>query len=235
MELSNELKKPFKSSVMIYSMSYDKSQNKHEQIIYQGSGIIFYRNELNHYYVLTNHHVIAKDYTFNKVAYKIEDFAGETYNARLEYTDAEYDLAILSFKQKESKTLPIMKLEERNPNLGDEAIAIGSPSGNKNVISKGIVVDYQQIVLPTAEVQVKFPVIKHTAPISPGSSGGVLLNTNNKIIGLNYAGSNSYGCAIPVERIKEYLDLTLFKKVEEQKEPPKKVDVIDLLFLNSIK
>ena len=63
---------------------------------------------------------------------------------------------------------------------------------------------------------VTFDVIKHTAFINNGSSGGGLLNYNQELIGINFASSvNSTteefvtGYAIPIEKVREFLDIYL--------------------------
>lgn len=63
-----------------------------------------------------------------------------------------------------------------NVNQGDPVVAIGNPLGEENAVSDGIVSAIRR--------EEGYPVIQHTAPVSPGSSGGPLFDQDGMVIGI---------------------------------------------------
>ena len=59
---------------------------------------------------------------------------------------------------------------------------------------------------------VRFDVMTHTAYINHGSSGGPLLNSELKVVGVNFAGSETAekGCAVPAEKVAEFLSAYVY-------------------------
>lgn len=181
-----------------------------------GSGIIFYESS-GYYYVLTNNHVTVEHEGFNDVEYTIEDYLGNKYEATEIHMSASYDLAVLKFKKKDN--LNVIKLASSNPSLDAEVVSLGQPKGQTNAISYGEITTY--VAGPALnncedyESKVRFDVIKHNAYMRPGSSGGALLDTELKLIGINYASNSSddfkYGLSIPIEKINEYLKKYFWK------------------------
>lgn len=153
-----------KDSVVMIEV-YDKYNNQ----ISTGSGFCAYKSD----YIVTNFHVIEGAYKIKIITDENKEFP---INDILIFNE-EHDLAILSgdFKFK-----PISIGNAKHLKAGDSVTAIGSPKGELNTVSTGIISnadnDYE---------------IRITAPISPGSSGGVLLNKANKVIGVTYATYNA--------------------------------------------
>ena len=142
--------------------------NEDGTMIATGSGFCAYKNN----YIVTNYHVIkgAKNI-------KIVDDDRKEYDInKIEIIHSDNDLAIISG---DFSFQPI-KIDDSDLKAGNMITAIGSPEGQLNIVSTGIVGnaddDYQ---------------ITITAPISPGSSGGVLLNDKNEVVGVTYAKYNS--------------------------------------------
>lgn len=154
------------------------------RLIATGSGFIAFDNQT----LITNYHVIED-------AYFVEAISEEdiTYNIiGAAYFDINDDIAILKFET--PTKLPVLTLFDSNKvNAGDEIIAIGSPLGIKNTISKGII----------SLIDSEKDVIQFTAPISSGSSGGALFTTNGKVIGItsaSYENGQNLNLAIPTEK-----------------------------------
>lgn len=133
-----------------------------------GSGFCAYKNN----YIVTNFHVIngAKKIKI------IDDDKKEYYIDKIEIIKSGDDLAILSGKF----SFQPISIDTSDLKAGDNIICIGSPQGQLNTVSTGVV----------SNADDKYQ-IRITAPISPGSSGGVLLNKNHKVIGITYAVYNS--------------------------------------------
>ncbi|WP_242972864.1 S1C family serine protease [Anaeromicrobium sediminis] len=82
---------------------------------------------------------------------------------------------------------------------GQKIIAIGSPLGLFNTISDGIVSGFREFDY--------IKMVQITAPISPGSSGGALINMHGKLVGITTAGldGQNLNMAVPDQYIKEFV------------------------------
>lgn len=168
------------------------------------------------YYALTNNHVTYKTSGYSNVSYTVEDYKGETYNATCLYMDADYDLAYVKFEfSQDDYDLGVIEIANSNPQAHEEVIAIGQPEGQNNAITYGAVEDYVDAPsisnASASESNVKFEVIKHSAYIASGSSGGALLDLDLKLVGINYCGSTDENkeflsaYTVPIQKVKEFL------------------------------
>ncbi len=150
--------------------------------------------------VLTNNHVVegATDITVS--------LNGESYEAELVGADTSSDLAVIKIKDVDAKNLtPIEVGDSDGLNVGEWVMAIGSPFGNEQSVSTGIVSSlYRSTALPTMSgTYIYANMIQTDAAINPGNSGGALVNDNGELVGINsiiesYSGSSSgVGFAIP--------------------------------------
>lgn len=109
--------------------------------------------------------------------------------------DSVHDLVALSV-QTNSPNVKLGTTYEMR--IGEKAFVIGSPKGLQNTFSDGLVSG-----LHRAENNFQI-----TAPISPGSSGGPVLNSQGEVIGVSVAfreGGQNLNFAIPVEYVKDLL------------------------------
>lgn len=206
----------------VFLSSYNKNivGVKTQETSAQGSGVIFYKettvSQKNTFYILTNNHVIYKNPNYSYHEYSVRDCYGEVYKASLVCYDPNYDLAVVAFTI--DKDYKVLTFAEKNAEVGDTVISIGQPLGIINSVTIGKIERYSEVSLEGAEGQnsnvsnVKFNVIKHSAPINSGSSGGVLLDKEYNICGINYAAAvveddKSFvsGYAIPLDKVKTFL------------------------------
>ena len=199
------------------------------EIASQGSGVVFDKVALGSggytYYVLTNNHVIYQDTEgYNRFDYTVRDCYGVVYTASLIAFDPNYDLAVVCFSAE--KEYKVLTFATANPKVGDSVVAIGQPIGIINAVTEGKVERYMAVSVGeengnvNANISnVKFDVIRHSAPLNQGSSGGVLLDKDYKICGINYAAAvveNSTefvsGYAVPVLKVKEFLSDKLYNQ-----------------------
>ena len=184
-----------------------------------GSGVIITSNKVNDttYYnqIVTNYHVVEKDKDFEKQKYTVEDYIGNTYEAYLDpnlcvddYEGCKYfDLAILFFYS--STPLKCLTFANEEVKANDKVIAIGQPKGQNNTITIGECLRYETIRTTSGYNDIYS--IVHNSPINNGSSGGALINTKHKLIGINFAvskdnnGKFTAGYAIPVGSLKALL------------------------------
>lgn len=91
--------------------------------------------------------------------------------------DEEADLVLLAVNDLRAPALPIGDSDAIG--VGDDVYVIGNPQGLEGTFSTGIVSAVRDLD--------GFRLIQLTAPISPGSSGGPILNTNGEVIGVAVA------------------------------------------------
>ena len=138
-----------------------------------GSGIIISEDG----YIVTNAHVVQGD-SF-KVKMNSEDKEG--IDAQLVGRDAKTDLAVLKI---ESKNLtPAVLGDSDQTYVGENVIAIGSPAGLTNTVTKGIVSAIGRKVR-AEQSSFRMECIQTDAAISPGNSGGALVNMYGQVIGI---------------------------------------------------
>ena len=150
--------------------------------------------------VLTNYHVIEGATAINV------EVGEESYEAELVGDDASSDLAVLKIKDIDPSQLTPIEIGDSNDiTVGEWVMAIGSPFGNEQSVSTGIVSAlYRSTALRgTSGTSIYANMIQTDAAINPGNSGGALVNAEGQLIGINsviesYSGSSSgVGFAIP--------------------------------------
>jgi serine protease Do len=157
-----------------------------------GSGFIVDKNG----YILTNNHVVEKA---DHIKVKMPHDQTE-YPAKLIGTDIETDLAIIKIDAGKALT-PVRIGNSDSVQVGDWAVAIGSPFGLEATVTAGIVSATGRDIAGARQFQ-RF--IQTDAAINPGNSGGPLLNINGEVIGINTAiatqsgGYQGIGFALPV-------------------------------------
>lgn len=175
-----------------------------------GSGVIYKSNGL----IITNDHVVTNDnigapVNGNHVQVQFAD--GKQMTGTVKATDPVTDLAIV---QVDRNNLPVATFESALPPVGSLAIALGSPLGFQDTVTAGIISGLHREV-PGAVQQGSFQlvdVIQTDAAISPGNSGGALVDGNKRIIGINDAylppksGAVAIGFAIPASTVTKIAD-----------------------------
>ena len=130
-------------------------------------------------YILTNNHVVDKA---DRIQVK---FTGDPtqYDAKVVGVDAATDLAVIRVEGK--KNLTVAKIGNSDAvQVGDWAIAIGSPFGLQATVTAGIISAKERDVDPESQFQ---HFLQTDAAINPGNSGGPLLNIRGEVIGINTA------------------------------------------------
>jgi S1-C subfamily serine protease len=148
--------------------------------------------------IVTNHHVIAPDPGAVQLTIKLP--RGDVYtDVRVIYAEARRDFAVLSIK---ATGLPALKVGDSDKvEVGDQVVAIGNPMGLELTFTEGIV---ESVRLDPSK---GYRFIQHQAPISPGSSGGPLLNMNGEVVGINafnIKDAQNLNGAIPINYVKPY-------------------------------
>jgi serine protease Do len=136
-----------------------------------GSGIVF----SDEGYVLTNAHVIED------ANYIIGILPDETeVNLSFVGMDTDLDVAVL---QSDDPDIPVATLGNSDDViLGEDVVAIGNPAGLTGTVTKGIVSSIDRAYTTNDDVQRNY--IQTDTAISPGNSGGALLNMYGQVIGI---------------------------------------------------
>jgi S1-C subfamily serine protease len=112
--------------------------------------------------------------------------------------DQERDLVLLKINV--TVTKPLTVGDSDTAQVGDPVYAVGNPQGLEGTFSQGIVSSVRQIGTDT--------LLQITAPISPGSSGGPVLNSAGEVIGVSVAtfkGGQNLNFAIPSRYLKDLM------------------------------
>lgn len=153
--------------------------------------------------ILTNNHVVADTQNV-----RVRFSTGEERDAQIVGTDSSNDLALL--KVDLPANVPAVTLGNSDSvQVGETAIAIGSPFGLAQTVTQGIISAVDRDWAPQGQIMRNL--IQTDAPINPGNSGGPLLNANGEVIGINtliespVRGSVGVGFAVPINVAKQVL------------------------------
>lgn len=110
----------------------------------------------------------------------------------------EYDLAIIQIN---SNQPPLLLGDDELASIGDKIFAIGNPEGLEGTVSEGIISGFRKI-------SNEFRLMQITAPISPGSSGGPIVNQKGQVIGIASASiilGQNLNFAVPSKKLIEII------------------------------
>lgn len=163
----------------------------------EGSGVVWRNDGL----VVTNHHVVAGA---RSVELAFAD--GKRTPAQVLATDELTDLAVL---RSERGDLPAATFASALPVVGELAIAIGNPLGFENTVTAGIISGlHREIPGSAIHSFALVDLVQTDAAISPGNSGGALVNADGQVVGINVAyippqAAVSIGFAIPSPTVRD--------------------------------
>ncbi|HEV2321400.1 MAG TPA: trypsin-like peptidase domain-containing protein [Gammaproteobacteria bacterium] len=157
-------------------------------------------------YLLTNNHVVERAESLS-----VSFTDGVEMDADLVGRDPPTDLAVLRAR---GNGLPYAELGDSSRlQVGQLVIAIGNPLGFSSSVSTGVVSALGRS-LDSRNGRLIEGVIQHTAPLNPGNSGGGLLDSHGRVMGINtaiIASAQNLGFAIPVDTARWVLTQLLTK------------------------
>jgi S1-C subfamily serine protease len=166
-----------------------------------GSGVIIAPDG----YILTNSHVVHQA---SRLEVALTD--GRSPEAALVGEDPATDLAVIRIDA--AARLPYAVLgDSAGLRTGQLVIAIGNPLGFQSSVSTGVVSSAGRF-WRTAEGRLIDNVIQHTAPLNPGNSGGPLVDSRGRVVGINTAmiwGAQGISFAIPADTAKRVVSQLL--------------------------
>ena len=168
-----------------------------------GSGIIISEDG----YIVTNNHVVdtssSSSYSYydlsEATSVKVKLYGSdETYDAKIVGKDSQTDLAVLKIDKTDLVAAEFADSDQAV--VGEFVMAVGSPLGLDTTVTTGIISAVNREVESDGN---KYVCIQTDAAINSGNSGGALVNSDGKVIGINTlklsgSGVEGIGFAIPI-------------------------------------
>lgn len=154
-------------------------------------------------HILTNAHVIEDARVVD-----VTLATGETYPAEVVGQDREHDIAVLKIDAPSDVLFPLSLGSSDGLRVGQHVYALGNPFGLEGTLTKGIISSLNRSIEGRTGREMK-SLIQTDAAMNPGNSGGPLLDSGARMIGMNVAiatrtGQNTgVGFAIPANRIRQ--------------------------------
>jgi serine protease Do len=196
-----------------------------------GTGFVYVGSDGKNY-ILTNYHVISQAHTLSTTFETQDGEKTKFSDLSIVAADVDMDIALLAFAGGQNPLKQGLTLLTRTVEEGEDVYSAGFPgtiTGSAMIwqLGRGIVSN-ASVRLPAGDDSDKMigPYIQHTAQIDPGNSGGPLLvqvrgvPTGFAVAGINtlqLIGRQNANCAIPVTRVRTFLDASLKPQAADQR------------------
>ncbi len=151
-------------------------------------------------YVLTNNHVIQ-----GAGAIEVLFADGSTAPADVVGSDADTDIALVRVHT--ARLAPVELGDSDALRVGQLVVAMGNPFGLQATVTTGVVSALRRTLRATTGRLIE-DIIQTDAALNPGNSGGALLDSRGRVIGVNtaiIAGANATGFAVPINTAKRII------------------------------
>jgi S1-C subfamily serine protease len=167
-------------------------------------------------HILTNFHVVD-----GAQQVEVTLSSGKSYAAELIGHDKTDDLAVLLIEAPADELHPITFGDSADLKVGQKVFAVGNPFGWERTMTTGIISGLNRTLPSRTQYRSMKALIQTDAAMNPGNSGGPLLDSGARMIGMNVAiatgearQNSGVGFAIPINRIKRQVrDLIEYGKV----------------------
>jgi S1-C subfamily serine protease len=151
--------------------------------------------------LITNYHVISSEVDpayegYSRLHIRMGDSTSARIPAKVIGWDKAMDLALIKTEIKPEYVFSVV--DRVIPRVGDTVLAIGSPGGLEKTVTSGIVSTLGRRFLQIGDV------IQIDAAVNPGNSGGPVVDTSGRLVGIVFAGIEQYqglNFAVPAERL----------------------------------
>ncbi len=165
----------------------------------EGSGIVYSKEG----YIITNYHVVEEAIKSSKAKVEVLLSTGDSLEATVVGGDAVTDIAVV--KVEAGKLMAAEFGDSDGVEVGELAVAIGNPLGQE--FAGSVTVGYISAVNRTMTAEgTTYNLIQTDAAINSGNSGGPLVSSSGKVIGINTAkiaatGVEGMGFSIPINEV----------------------------------
>jgi S1-C subfamily serine protease len=175
-----------------------------------GSGFVVSRDGE----IATNAHVVTTgegDEIKRANQLYVEFADGNQVEAKIVGFDPNADIALIKVDPQGLTLRPLPLAKDSEVQVGTPVAAIGSPFGEKQSLSVGVVSAVDRAIGSLTEFQIS-GAIQTDAAINPGNSGGPLVGADGRVIGINQqietksGGGEGVGFAVPIDVVKRSLD-----------------------------
>jgi S1-C subfamily serine protease len=174
----------------------------------QGSGFVL--DGQGH--VATNAHVVTEETSNDRADEVYVEFSdGNRVKAEIVGVDLNADVALLKVDPSGLALTPLRLGSSRDITVGEPVAAIGSPFGERQSLSVGVVSAVDRNIRSLTRFGIG-DAIQTDAAINPGNSGGPLLDAKGEVLGINAqiktdsGGGEGVGFAVPVDAVRRSLD-----------------------------
>ncbi|MDE6567705.1 MAG: serine protease [Lachnospiraceae bacterium] len=217
-ELQNGLKKVSSANIGVITVTEEEGMTGYSA---GASGVIFERQD-RIYYAITAYHVVAKqdgclvltastetfrEYYSGTGHGSVEEYYSRLPRANIEYVSEESDLAIIRFES--DRELDVASVSTDVPTKKDRIVTVGTQEGDFFTVTYGKILSDKLINFAANDEYRENKVMKHSAYVTYGNSGGAVFDTNMQIIGMNIGGGTDvfgrfrYGAMIPCDQIQK--------------------------------
>lgn len=167
----------------------------------EGSGVIYSADG----YIVTNYHVVQ---AVNDIVVTTSD--RRRYSAKIVGTEPKSDLAVLKVEADNLPYLQLANSDEAEP--GQWVLAVGSPLGLTSTVTAGIVSAKGRSLSILQDPDAIESFIQTDAAVNPGNSGGPLVDSEGRLLGINTAIATrtgrfqGYSFAIPINLVRRIVD-----------------------------
>ena len=165
--------------------------------------------------IATNAHVVTtgEGDSIRRAREVYVEFAdGNQVEAEIVGADPNADIAMLRIEPEGLKLRPLPLGESSSVEVGEPVAAIGSPFGEKQSLSVGVISAIDRSIRSLTNFAIS-GAIQTDAAINPGNSGGPLVDGEGRVIGVNQqikstsGGGEGVGFAVPIDAVKRSLDM----------------------------
>ncbi|WP_186754068.1 trypsin-like peptidase domain-containing protein [Echinicola salinicaeni] len=159
-----------------------------------GTGFYSSQNQV----IITNFHVISGCQSVS-----IEDGEKNRFLAKVIYANPGKDIAFLKAEQLPIPMQSVTTNHDTKVSTRDKLLVIGFPYGMPFTVTEGTVSNPQQVIGGNDYIQTD-------AAINPGNSGGPVINEKGELLGIvtsKFSDADNMGFAIPIERVREELEI----------------------------
>jgi putative serine protease PepD len=160
-------------------------------------------------HIITNHHVVA-----GSESVEVTFSNGEEARARVVGSDASTDIALLELEDASRELSPLELDSSESLRIGDPVVAIGSPFGLQGTVTAGIVSALDREIQAPDGFTID-GAIQTDAALNSGNSGGPLLDSRGRVVGVNSqiesrtGGNVGIGYAVPIDTARRVVDQLL--------------------------